>query len=334
MNQPVSLATRQRFELDFFIASTDWQGAFDRLEVWRSRLTAEGPYEALHADTWSSAVLPPGAVSPASGTGPSVFISGLTLELLVGETQPVVVTFTGTNPLTFAQAATQIAAQSGGLLSSYVFGKTLVIATVQAGALAVLRVTGGGAAPLLGLASVEPGSLAFGQDARIILKVGQEQYGFVDPNGLSTYFYKIRFFNSTTRLTSAFSAPFQGLQAQGISQTNLVRSFVDLVDLEGNPLVNAEVLVGATLGGVQIEGKSIVGGNVRLLTDSAGHAELLLPRGAAVVVSIPGTTLARDVVVPVDPAVQSINLLSPDVGTDDLFTVQVPKLDYAVRRTL
>lgn len=334
---PTPILTGQRFALDFNILPTQWQGAFDRLEVWRSMATKYGPYSALHGSSWSPATLPNGFVGTASGSGPSVYISGLTLTLNVGRPNgvtPVVITFTGSNPLTYAQAATQIAAGAQGLLTSFVSGDTLVIQTTSVGEAIFMQVTGGEAAPLLGLPTSGLDALVFGQDARIVLTNTQQQYSFVDANGSSTYWYKTRFFNSANQLTSDFSLPFQGPQAPGLAQSSLVLCYVNLVDLNGNPLANQEVLLYSRFEGVQVGTQTVAGSSQKLLTDATGLAQALLPRGLSVTVSIPGTSLARDFVVSTDPAVQSISMFDPTVSHDDLFTVQHPIIPFAVRRTL
>lgn len=334
MTQSATFATRQKFELDFSIPGSDWEGSFDRLEVWRSRGTAAGPYENLHDDAWSPAVLPEGAPATSSGTGPSQNLVDKKLLLLINETIPVTILFTGSDPLTFAQAASQITSQSQGLLLSYVNGAILVVKTVQVGVLAVLRCIGGDAAPILGLSTEEPGSLGFGRDARIVLVHDKEHYGFADPDGSHSVFYKLRYYNSASGLFSEFTPPFQGRLGSGISQSNLVRCYVDLADFNGDGLRNAEVLIVSSFSGLRLEGRTVVGGSVRILTDQSGHAELLIPRGADVAVAIGGTNLARRFTVPTDPEVESLDMLDPLVGSDDLFTVRVPNLPYAVRRTL
>jgi hypothetical protein len=335
--QPESILTGVRFELDFTILPAQWQGAFDRLEVWRSMSTKYGPFVPLHGSSWSPATFPNGFTAAPSGTGPSVSISGLALTFNVGGPNgitPVSITFTGSNPLTYAQAATQIVAGASGLLNSYASGDTLVVQTVSVGEAIFLQVTGGDAAPLLGLPTQEPDSLAFGQDARIVLAFSQEQYSFVDANGSPNYWYKTRFYSSANQLTSDYSLPFQGPQSPGLPQTSLVLCYVDLVDLNGNPYANQEVLLYSRFEGVQVGAQTVAGGSQRLLTDVTGHAQALLPRGLSVTCSIPGTSLARDFVVPMDTTVQSISMFDPTVSHDDLFTVQHPVIPYAVRRTL
>ena len=328
-------ATRERFELDFFIDQGSWENLFDRIEVWRSRGTAGGPYEPLHGNSWTPAILPPGASGPPPSppqSGPPCAVAGLTLTFLIDEAVPVTITFTGSNPLSFGQAATQIQAQSNGLLTSFVIGTQLIVQTVEAGAKAVLRCTGGEAAPLLGLATSEPNSLAFGLDARIVLVLGQEQYGFVDANGSPCYFYKARFYNSFSNTVSQFSAPFQGSVVAGLSTASLCRGYVQLVDLTGQPAINQELLVYNDFNGTQVEGAGVTGGCVKMLTDQNGYAEVMLVRGTLVTIAIGGTPLARDVLVPTDTTVESINLLSADNGSNDVFSVVVPAIPFATLR--
>ena len=334
---PVISPTSTRYELDFAILPDAWLGAFDRLEMWRSVETAYGPYIALHGSTWAPAVLPLGAGGTPSGTGPSVFISGLNLTFVVGGptgSVPINVVFTGSNPLTFAQAATQITAAAGNLLLSFVYGDTLVVQTVSVGEAVSLQCTGGEAAPLLGLPTAAPDNLAFGQDARIVLTNTQESYAFVDANGSPAFWYKTRFFSSSSQLTSAFSLPFRGPLSPGLPQSSLVLCYIDLVDLSGNPFSGQEVLVYSQFNGTQVGTQTVTGGSQKLLTDVTGHAQLLLPRGLTVTVSIPGTLLARDFTVPTDPAVQSVSMFGPTVSKADLFTVQIPSIPFAVKRTL
>jgi hypothetical protein len=78
----------------------------------------------------------------------------------------------------------------------------------------------------------------------------------------------------------------------------------------------------------------VAGGGADLLTDSSGRVEFPLVRGLGVTVSVAGTSLVRDITVPVDITVDIFNLFDPTIGTDDNFRVQVPELDYAIRRTL
>jgi len=332
-----TLVTRQSIKLDFFIPLTAWQGMFDRLEVWRSQTTADGPYTSLNGDAWAPATLPVGAPTTAPSppqTGAFVTIVGTDLHFLIDEKYPVDITFTGADPLTLAQVATQIAAQSNQLLSSYVASGQVVVQTAQVGEIAMLRCVGGEAAPILGFATTEPGSIAFGVDARVLLVSGKELYSVIDPNGSPQFYYKTRFFNSASRLVSDFSLPSQAISIVGISSANLVRCYVDLVGASGAALNGQEILIGMKFSGALVEGRTVAGGNTLLLTDVNGHAEILLPRGQEITVAVGGTDLVRDVVVPTDTSITSINLLDPSVGTNDVFRVQEQNIDFAVRRSI
>jgi hypothetical protein len=328
------LVTRQSLKLDFFIPGAAWQGLWDRLEVWRSQTTADGPYVPLHADTWRPATLPLGSpiVAPSPPqTGAFVTIVGKDLHFLIDEKTPVDITFTGTDPLTLAQVATQIAAQSNQLLSSYVISGQVVVQTTQIGEIATLRCAGGEAAALLGFDTT---SAAFGADSRIQLTVGKEQYSVLDANGAPQFFYKTRFYNSASSLFSDYSLPSQAVTIVGVSAANLVRCYVDLVGSMGAALGGQEILIGLVFTGAIVEGKALVGGNTVLLTDVNGHAEMLIPRGQKITMAIGGTDLVRDITVPTDPNITSLNLLDPSVGTNDLFTVQKQLINYAVRRSI
>lgn len=330
-------ATQERFQLDFFFEPGAWEGYFDRFEVWRSRGTDMGPYEALHDDAWLPARLPlntPDDPPAPPQTGPSIPLADKTIQFLINEYIPVNITFAGPDPVSFGAAAAQIQAGSNGLLTAFVSNAVLIVQTVEPGLKASLRCVGGDAAPLLGFATTEPGSLAFGRDARVVLRRGVPQYSVIDPNGSPAYFYKARFYDSFNRTVSQFSAPFQGTQNAGLDMSSLVLGYVNLVDVTGAPIENQEVLIYNNFNGLQVGGRVVVGGTQHLLTDAAGRVELLLARGALVTVAVGGTTLALEIEIPTDPAVQTLNLLTAGNGQNELFTVQIPNIPYAVRRTL
>lgn len=332
---PTSIATGQALQLDIFVDSSSWESQFDSLEVWRSRLSDGGPYTALTGDGWAPASLPTPASAPSPPqTGPSAYIAGKTLFLLVGEKTQLAITFAGPDPTTFASAATQIAAQSNGLLTAFVLSGGLYVQTKQPGAGASLRVVGGDPAPLLGLQTHEPGSLAFGVDARIPLVHDVANYVYTDLNGSRDYFYKTRFFNTLSRTTSDFSIPFRGRFLAGVGLANLVRATVDVVDARGLAIAGVPVLLFNRFAGTQIAGKTMIGGANNGLTDDNGHFEILLVRGTQITVAIGGTNIARDLTAPIDPDVQTFDLLDPTYGSNDVFNVQVPDLRYAVRRSL
>lgn len=329
----------QVVQLSLQAPSSDWVGLFDHLEVWRSTQGPSGPYMEMTAPSWLTPTFPSdlygqsAPVTPVSG--PQVPIVGLTLELLIDEETPVTITFTGTNPLTFTQASTQVNSQGEGQLRSFVWSDgRFVLMGREPGNKAILHITGGDAAPLLGLPTDPYGSVAYGKDARIELYQNQTVYPFTDYHGDLCYWYKTRFVQQSTSNVSDFSLPFSASSASIVNTSNLVLGTIDLVDLQGKPLQNREISLYTRFGGTVLGTTGVAPRDVKMLTDQNGHAQFQLLRGLQVTVAVAGTQLVRDITVPTELTVTSFSLLDPGVGSNDVFVVQVPDVDFVVRRTL
>lgn len=327
-------------QLNIAARDEDFVGAFDLIEVWRSRTDEEGPFEELTAGRWKPARIPKDAgdaPSPAV-TGPSVNIVGKELIIRVDEDEEndISVVFTGTDPITFTNVAGQIVTAGLGKLFSYVDSDgVLVIETTEPGTGAALRIVESEAAPLLGLPTEEPASLAFGKDARILLVIGQQSYTFTDKNGSTDYFYKTRFRNKSTSSVSEFSLAFSPQSSgSGVSDENLACGVVDLVGLDGKPLRNVEVRLHSSFDGTIVDDRLVAGQDVVKLTDDTGHVEFILVRGQKVTVAISGTDIVREITVPTDSSVKIFKLLDPSIAGDDVFKVQVPDIVFAERRSL
>ena len=317
----------------------DWESAgFNRIEVWRSTVSPAGPYEALTAPQWAPAVLPnsAGLEPEAPVAGKQLQLAGTQLLLRVDGTYDVAVSFNAPGYAALAQAASEITAQSGGLLRAYVDATgLLVLVGIRPGSAASLEITGGDAAALLGLPTVRPDSLAYGRDAHLRLLPGVQQYTFQDFRGSRSYFYRTRLIDTVTGSQGAFSLPFIASQGLGITQSNVMQGFVDLVGIDGRPLVGQLVQVYARTQPALVEGKLVTGSQQVRTTDTQGRAQFTLVRGVQYTVSISGTDLSRGVLAPTDPSVTAFNLLAGAVGVqDDLFTVDRPPMEYAERRSL
>jgi hypothetical protein len=347
-----SLVTAERIQLDIVIEKEDFSGKFDQLEVWRSRSTADGPYEELTAPTYIEARIPKTSPDPPTPavTGPLVNIVDKILELRIDEghvdTKDISVTFVGVDPLTFAEVATQITGAGLARLFSYVDedGK-LVVQTTETGTGAVLRVLGGEenpptipgteAAPLLELPTEEPQSLAFGRDARLTLVETIEVYTFVDKSGSPDFFYRTRFRNSFTGSVSEFSIPFSAELAIGAALDNVVTGQLDLIGPDGKPTTSREVRIFSAFDGTIVDGRIVAERSLVKSTDKNGHVEFVLVRGMKATVAIIGTDLIKEIVVPTDPDVTLFNLFDDQFSTqDDYFKVVVPDVPFAERRSL
>ena len=334
----VEAAQAQSTRLEIAAREVDWAGSFDVLEVWRSRDTPSGPYEELTADLYRPARIPKNAADPPTVpvVGTLVTLTGKVLSLLLYETERCDITFLGADPLSYGSAASQITSKSAGRLNSYVTDEgILVIETRTPGTGASLRVLESEAAPLLRLATEEPESLSYGNDARIQLVNGQEVYSFTDQLGSGLYFYKTRFRSSTTMVVSAFSEAFSVGYAVTIDQQFLAYGQLDLVGLDGVPIKGQQVRVHNTFRGATVDNRLVAGSDLIRRTDLDGHVEFQLVRGQRVSVAIMGTDLVRDITVPTNPEIKRFNLLDPAVSVgEDTFKVQIPQIVYAERRTL
>ena len=334
MSTPMVSAADSATRLEFRLNAEDWEGLYDQLEVWRADLGDGGPYHEITAESFLPAYVPADADGALLYPGPLVNLVGTTLDLLVGE-RVLQISFTGTDPFTYSSAASVIVAQSYGLLLAKVLAPgVLRLETVQAGAVALLQVMGGDAAPLLGLSYETPTNTGNGRDPRIPLIAGKTRYVFVDPRGNTAFLYKIRFRDSHQEIVSPFSAPFSSESSTNLDPSALVRGFLKLADYQGRPLRYAEVLINNTFQGMASGDFTVMGTSESKTTDENGYVEFFLVRGAEVSVAVAGTALVRTIIVPTDPEVESFNLFDPTNALPDVFTVKVPDIAFGARRSL
>lgn len=320
------VATGQLVTFSIGASADQTENLFTHIEIYRSRVGEDGPYTEVTGPEWST---PKHSVRVSSA-----LLLGKELKLLVDEKHDVTITFTGSNPISSSTAASQITAQGRGLVRGAVEDDKLVISANSVGAAATLRIVGGDAAVLMGLPLIEPDSVAFGLEARPHIVSGKDSYEFTDPHGDSSYFYKVRFGNDGLNQVSEFSEPFSATDVSAVDGALLITGFLDLVDIQGHPLEDMEIKIRLKSLSTMLSGALVAGTQLSVRTDSAGHAEVSLPRGLEVAVVIAGTNISRDVKVPSDAALTSFNLLDAQFGSDDAFKVQVPELNYAVRRSL
>lgn len=328
--------------LDIFVAKKDFVGIYDQLEIWRSIDTQDGPYEELTAIELSQPKIPKDAEDPPDEPvlGYLKYLSGKELLFAV-HGEELLVSISGTDPLHYGDVAAQVNAAYGTEVHAYVDAYGIfVLKSLAYGAGASIEILESDAAVLLGLPIARPNSLAYGKEARINLIETQIRYGFTDLSGSSSYFYKVRFRNKTIEVISEFSQSFSGSSKVGIDPSNLILGYMNLVQGNGKPMVNREVLIYTEFNGVVI-GTSDVGGGKVLAgddqvykTDENGRVELTLIRGQKMSVAVPGTSIYRTFTVPTDPSLESFNLLDPLIADEDVFKARVPQIITAERRSL
>ena len=331
----LSVEDVQAISLAFFVTEADWQGKFSHLEVWRSVVGEAGPYDLMTGDGYSPAFLPEDAGIASVATGGLVNIVGKEFKLLLNETLSLSYTFTGSDPLTRAQCASQLIAAFPQYLTAYVDAVgTFVVQTLQVGALASIRVLSTDAAVLLGLPTQDPDNLAYGLDARIPFQPGVPRYVFKDPFGKTSYSYKTRMYNRTTQEVSGFTAPVTGAVRTQTDPADIAIGYVQLMGLDGRAVKGREVLLYNSYTSSKIGTFTVVNEGQRKVTDDQGYVSWSLLRGTTVDVVVPGTALVQRVTVPDDPNVTEFDLLDPAYGNNDAFAVQRVDFIYATRRSL
>jgi hypothetical protein len=326
----------ERIRFSIVLEDANWVGLYDRIQVFRSVTGASGPFDELTATSWTRPRLPKdGGDLPASPvTGALVAIVGKTLDVIING-QTTSITFTGSDPLTLSQVATQIMAQSLSRLASYVdAGGGLVIEDLYPGLLSTLVIPPSDGATILGLPSTEPDNTAQGKDPRPALVTGVETYPFEDPYGSRKYFYRTRLINQTSGEASDSSISFSADDDIGVGPSNTIIGYVDLAELTGVAARNMQVSVHNDFSGDLVGGKLVVGASETKLTDESGRAEFVLVRGQRLTVSVQNTSLARSITVPTDPALALFSLFDPTIGEVDVFRAAVPNVVTAERRTL
>lgn len=322
----MSIVTRQRVTLPALLLDADWQGKYNRVQVYRSRVSEAGPFTGLYGPSLLPAVL------TSSGVRPTNSVVDKALELLVDNTTVSIVFQTGVTG--YASVASAINAASRLVHADVDTEGRLTLSTTSRGKESVLAVLGGDAASLLCLPLVEPASVAFGEDPWPLLTEGNKYVYFEDVNGSTDYFYQFRYYNSTLGL---LSSPKQlHPDASPLDPSQLVTGFVRVLTGGGVPVKNREIII-RTLPSTGLLGGALVGGFAgegRFKTDAKGEFSVPLVRGITIEVFVTGTPIARTLVTPTDPEVTSFNLLSPELGKDDLFNVQIPHLKAATRRSL
>lgn len=324
--------TPYRVDLRAFVTENDWAGSFNRLQFFRSKTGPSGPFEEITGSTWLAPRIPTsaGGAPTVPVTGALVNVVGKTLDITINDDE-LIVTFTGSDPLTLSQAATQIAAQSSGRLSSYVDSTgQLVIESAQAGLSSQLKLTETEGSIILKL----PVEDVTGRDARPNLVSGQTVYELVDYFGSREYYYRTRFFSSLTGAQGEPSVSSTPKNANGVSAGNIIVGYVELAQQSGSVWTGAEVHIYAEGGGPLVDGKLVGGATVRKLTDDSGRVEFQVVRGQRLTVVVQGTIHVRTVTVPTDPSIQTFNFFDPSIADDDVFKVSVPDIITAERRTL
>jgi hypothetical protein len=284
---------------------------YDRVQLFRSA-SQSGSFSALTDDIATPAILDGTVDGPWNLVGQS-------LSIALDSSDPITVSFTGSNPFDLSTVLNQINGAFQALptlLAVEVPTDTdrVRLRSASAGTQSILEVTGT-AVTTLGLSTVK----ANGKGASPLISPNTEIYTILDFDGLDSYWYKARYINAETGAASDLSEAFPGGDGVGIPDSNLCTGKIALSDMSGHPIVDRRIIFVPT--GPQVISDGI-GNNygvlpsvdrITVVTDFNGRATVKLVKGQQLKVFIEGTTFQREFIVPtVDFDILTVASVQPD----------------------
>lgn len=293
---------------------------YNRIQVFRSIGNELGPWTEITAAAATTASI--------LGTESEPFkLNGLTLEIRVAGLTTVTVTFAGADPYTAAAAAVDIAAALAALGTATDDGGKVRITSTDTGTDASVEIVGGTGYAELGFALNQ---YDIGEDVRITLVGGTQDYTEIDHNGSRDYWYRTRYYHTGTGSYSEYSTAFPGATVLKLPSTDIITGTVNLVDLRGNALPNQRISIYNLFEPSRRSGYGVFGMEHDFYTDEDGHAECEFVRGALVEVTFENTSVNRRIRVPTSGS--SFDILDSALA-DDVFDIAVPNYIFAERRS-
>lgn len=322
----VSLASLQLVELEVRVDEAEREG-FTHIQVFRSQSGQDGPYDLISGNWWSSAMLPEGSGAPAPVLGRSVNVVGKTLEVTVDQAQVIPITFTGTDPLTYADCVTQINAAGDPFIVAWVTSDNrLVISSRKSGGVSSISVAGD-AAPYLEL---PVGEVVFGLEPHPVLQPGRDSYKFRDYYGSRTFWYRTRFYNHSSEVVSELSVPVKGGSRDDLPTSSIAVGYLRVVDAQGRAQKYVRAIVSVEPQVATAVDRLVSSAPVEKTTDEDGNVEFELIKATQVTLIVPDMGVVRKITVP-DEA--RFSLLSAGIGENDPFEVRRISIAYGERRT-
>jgi hypothetical protein len=236
------------------------------------------------------------------------------------------VTFTMPNPIPLSNVIGQFnAAITGATMEDDGHGYAKIIGTVV-GTGGILEITGGTGLDILGFTV---GQKDNGEDSNIDLLPGVSEYAYDDQSGEASYWYRTRYYNSTSHTFSSWSDWIQGTTGTAIPSTDLIVGKIKLADIDGSALVGAKVAIVNVFSPYTKDGYFFAGRSKEIETDGTGYAEATFVKGSTVDVILVGTSLIRRILVPSTGT--EFDIMDPTLVQDDPFQIQVPDLPAAPR---
>lgn len=295
---------------------------YNRIRWYRGREGTDGAFEAATAATVQPATLLGTALTPHQ-------LNGKTLKLRVNGNTDVDVTFADPDPVTSVQAAAAIDAASA-LITAADEGGKVRITTVATGTGAALEVLESDAAPYLGFLI---GAAAVGLGADVALSAGVHEYAFTDQNSHPDFYYKVELRHNATSAVSPLSIALPSTRPDAVPYSETIACFIRLAGHDGKPLCRRTISVHNVNMPNRVTSGPLLWGifrnSISMQTDLSGMATTRLIRGSTVDISVVGAGFTRRVTIP--DTGDLVDLLDPDLATDDEFEIQEFNVDFAIR---
>lgn len=275
---------------------------YDVIQVWRSPDNIAAYTEITGTDD-----LPAIIDGTVQGTWN---LNGTSLTVVKNSNDPITITFSGTNPFdlltiikfintTFPEFASQVPSNTNKLR----------LTSDMLGLLSNLTLSGS-ATSVLGLTTTK----VIGRAHRIPLTNPTTKYRFLDPDGLSTDYYKIRFYHTKTHAVSPYSGIVRATIPPILDNSALVTASITLSNMNGDPLIDKRVII-IPMSLKRVGSTSLVSSQDRIImtTDQYGYASAKIAKGMIVRVYIEATGFEREIVVPdTDFDIMAITTVAPD----------------------
>lgn len=295
---------------------------YDAIHVQRSALGS--PYTDA-VDVTGDASTKPAIVGTLEGAFDN--LQGKTLILAVDKGSDQTVLFSDPDPIALVAVIAEISQVLTGATPKNDGTGKLKIEGNNPGTDGHLKIVDGTSLAILGLTKDAESN---GKDIRPTLQAGVSLYSYTDNGGLSGYYYRTRYHNTTTAVYSAWS-DWRAVASEAISASKLITAKVRLAGADGSALASRKVTIRPVNASYKVEGYGIQGGAVTITTDSQGLAQTDLVMGAVVDVLFGGTDLVRRITVPSSGT--EFDLLDDSLVTHDPWEIKKADIPDAIRRS-
>ena len=258
--------------------------SYDKIRLYRSTTGASGTYTEITAVAAAAATMTGVRKEPFTLSGKEFAV----------EVDGAEETHTFTAIITAAAAASEITANTS-LVAIDASGYVQITSPTTTTASTIEFAAASAGAVALGFYEEDNDH---GEEVWPSLVGGTFVYTVTDYQGSSDYWYKTKYYNTTSGVYSDYSGAFQGMEAGSLEPTDIIYGTGYLVDMDGTPLENTKVFIYNRFVPTIVSSKVVSGTRQVYTTEADGWVQVPLVHGARITMSIEGTKMVRDIDVP------------------------------------